>query len=240
MDDHKDFASQFVSKTQPNLIMIGPQGSGKGTQAERLVQNYGYIDIATGQILREHVATHDQLGKQVARYLQAGELVPDSVVEDVVRERLAAVPRDRPIVFDGFPRNVRQAHILERLFITLERPAPIALYLRVSRAIVIERLAHRYVCTECGKILQFAAGVLHTCPFCNGRVETRTDDRPEVIEARLNLFFEQTLPVIDYYKHKRQLVEIDASATIDEVTTLIARALHFEVPHAAQKESTRH
>lgn len=221
-----------------HLIMIGPQGSGKGTQAQHLVERYGYEDIATGQMLREHVAAKDQLGRDVARFLQHGELVPDQIIEEIVRKRLGNLAPDQPVVFDGFPRTVKQAHILERLLIARGQAQPTAIYLHVSRALVIQRLAHRYVCAECGKILQFASGVLHRCPFCGGQVEVRTDDRPEAIETRLNLFFEQTLPVIDYYKKLRHLIEIDASGSIDEVTLLIEHALELGNNHVDAAQNT--
>jgi adenylate kinase len=217
--------------TLPDIVMIGPQGSGKGTQASRLVERHAYVDVATGQMLRGHIGAKDALGHQIASYLAHGELVPDPIIEDVVRGRLSSIPHEQPIVFDGFPRNLKQAHILERLFIEQERPQPWAIYLHVARNVVIERLAHRYVCTECGKILQFLGAISHRCPFCGGAVETRTDDKPEVIETRLNLFFEQTLPLIDYYKHRHQLIEIDASVSIDEVSNLIERALKLETPN---------
>ncbi len=209
----------------PHIIMIGPQGSGKGTQAQRLVERHGYITVATGQILREHVAVKDALGRQIAGFLKRGELVSDAIIEEVVRNQLGKIPPAQPIVFDGFPRKINQAHILERLFTVLERPQPLAIYLHVSREVVIQRLAHRYVCAQCGKILQFLPHAIHQCPFCGGTVETRTDDKPEVIETRLNLFFEQTLPLIHYYQKQQQLIEIDAAAPIDEVTLLIERAV---------------
>lgn len=222
-----------------NLLLIGSQGSGKGTQAARLADRHRYHVIGTGDILRSHVKAGDALGKVVKRLMERGELINDALMETIIREELAALIPERPVIFDGFPRTVPQAKLLERIFITEERPLPYALYLKVQRATVIRRLANRRVCPDCGRVFSLP-GLLKrfTCPRCWVAPMVRHDDQPEVIEQRLNLFFSQTLAVLDYYRQLGRYLEIDGEGTVEEVTNLIEHALNLPVT-TRERESTR-
>lgn len=219
-----------------NLIMIGPQGAGKGTQSGLLAEKYGYQIIGLGKILRDHVNKRDILGKKIQRLLERGELVNDAIIEEIIREKLESIPLDQPLIIDGFPRTLNQAHLLQRLFLVKDRPQPQALYLNLPRSVILARLAHRRECNDCGTIFKFLPKLFKPliCPKCGGPISGRSDDRPEVVEARLNIFFSQTFSVIDYYKKLDRLIEIDAAGTIEEVAAQIEHALrlpHRETPH---------
>lgn len=219
-----------MSSMLPNVLLLGPQGSGKGTQADRLATDFGYHVIGMGQLLRDEVIQKTDRGQQIKKLLARGEFVPDRVAEDIFREHLAAIPLDQPIIIEGYPRRLSQAQAIERIFESHGRPLPIAVYLNIPRGVVLERLAERYVCAECGKLINAVPGPLKKllCPKCGGPVETRIDDRPEIIEIRLNLFYSETLPVVDYYRRLHRLVEIDGRGPIDEVTVILEKRLGLE------------
>jgi adenylate kinase len=176
-----------------DLVLLGPPGSGKGTQAERLSTTYGMPHIATGDIFRALVEAGAPLGRQVKTYLDRGELVPDSLVIDVIRDRLSQADAQHGFVLDGFPRTVAQAEALDTLLAELGRPLDAVLYLQADRQTLINRMAHR------------------------AEVEERTDDRPEVIPHRIDVFLEQTAPLIDYYRRQSKLRLIDGTRSPDQV-----------------------
>ena len=170
-----------------DLVLLGPPGAGKGTQAARLSLVYGIPHIATGDIFRTLVEDGSPLGAQLKPFLDRGELVPDKLVIDVIRHRLSLPDAQRGFVLDGFPRTVRQAEALDALLAELGRPLDAVLYLETDRASLIDRLMQR------------------------GEVEGRSDDRPEVIPHRIDVFLEQTAPLIDYYRRQGKLRVIDGS-----------------------------
>ncbi len=218
-----------MSSQPPNLILFGPQGSGKGTQAKLLVDKYHYHSIGTGDLMRSYATHKDALGRKIRSLINHGELVPDKIIESIFSHEVTKISADQPIVFDGYPRNLNQAHFLDTLLVKLERPLPVALYLNLPRAVVFERLASRYVCSECGTIVRSLPSLLRqlVCPKCGTSVAMRKDDKPEVIETRLNLFYSQTFPLVDHYKKLNRLTEINGEATIEQVQTVIATALHL-------------
>ena len=176
-----------------DLVLLGPPGSGKGTQASRLAAKYGIPAIATGDILRAQVEAGTRLGTQVKAYLDRGELAPDSLVIDIIRHRLADPDTLRGFILDGFPRTVRQAEALDVLLIELERPLDAVLYLDVDRQALLDRLGHR------------------------AEIDQRSDDRPDVIAHRIDVFLDQTAPLIDYYRQQSKLRLIDGTQSPEQV-----------------------
>ena len=176
-----------------DLVLLGPPGSGKGTQASRLAAKYGIPAIATGDILRAQVEAGTPLGVQVKAYLDRGELAPDSLVIDIIRHRLADPDTLRGFILDGFPRTVRQAEALDVLLIELERPLDAVLYLDVDRQALLDRLGHR------------------------AEIDQRGDDRPDVIAHRIDVFLDQTAPLIDYYRQQSKLRLIDGTQSPEQV-----------------------
>jgi adenylate kinase len=180
-----------------DVVLLGPPGSGKGTQAVRLTTKYGVPQIATGDILRAQVEAGTRLGRQVNAYLDRGELVPDSLVVDIIRDRLSQPDAQHGFVLDGFPRTVPQARALDQLLVELNRPLDAVIYLDVDRTSLVDRLAQRAL------------------------VDQRRDDRPDVIPHRIDVFLEQTAPLIEYYRGQGKLMLIDGTLLPDQVAIAV-------------------
>ncbi|MCD6510010.1 MAG: adenylate kinase [Thermoprotei archaeon] len=206
-----------------NIVLLGPPGVGKGTYAGRLSERYGIPHISTGDILREEIKRDSELGRKVKKYVERGELVPDSIIIEVIKERLAADDCRKGFILDGFPRTLNQARALDnivRVDVVFNFVAP--------KEVIIERLSGRRICRKCGAIYHIRykppkkPGV---CDICGGELYQREDDKPEVIERRLEVYKEQTAPLIDYYSKKGLLVDIDASKEVNEVIAQCERIL---------------
>jgi adenylate kinase len=209
------------------LIMLGPQGAGKGTQAKRLAEKYGIPHIATGDIFRWAMRQDDDLGKEVREYVDAGHLVPDELTLRVVSERLDRPDVDEGFILDGFPRNLRQADGLDEVLaskgVALER----ALVIEVPEEISLRRALGRRVCEDCGTTYHQDNPPREdwTCDKCGGRVVPRSDDSEANIRDRLRTYHEQTEPLKEYYRDRGQLLEMDGRASADEVFNQIAAEL---------------
>lgn len=184
-----------------DLVLFGPPGSGKGTQATRLTAKYGMPHIATGDILRAAVEAGAPLGQQAKAYMDRGELVPDRLMVDIIRHRLAEPDAQRGFILDGFPRTVPQAEALDALLDELKRPLDAVLYLQVDRQSLIDRMQRR------------------------AEVEARADDRPDVIRHRIDVFLQQTAPLIDYYRRQSKLRLIDGTQSPEGVAAAIDEVL---------------
>lgn len=200
------------------LVVLGKQGAGKGTQCVRLSHHYVIPHIATGDMLRAAVKSRTPLGVEARRHLDAGELIPDDIVLQMVRERLDQDDtRTRGFVLDGFPRTVVQAEGLDDLL----KPAELdlALNLVVPTELVLLRLASRRVCEDCGTIYStfLPPKVDWTCDVCGGEVVQRDDDTEEAIKRRLDLYEEETAPLVRWYEQRGKLVELSGIGTADEV-----------------------
>ncbi len=202
------------------IILLGPPGAGKGTQAKLLAAKNGLAHLSTGDILRDEVARGTDLGKKAQAYMDRGDLVPDQLIIDMIKGRL---DESAGFILDGFPRTVTQAEALEKIV-----AMDIAINIALSREDVIKRLSSRRVCRECGKIynlLYNPPAVDGVCDECGGELYQRDDDKREVIENRYDVYEQATAPLIGFYKERGLLVDVDGARGTEEVTEQIAEAL---------------
>jgi len=210
------------------LVLVGPPGAGKGTQAEFVAQHYGIPKISTGDIFRANVSGGTELGRQAKKFMDAGDLVPDEVTNAMVRDRLAQPDATDGFLLDGFPRNVAQADELNDILGELGTELTVVLDLDVDFDEVVRRLSGRRTCKKCGHVwhLEYdppkAAGV---CDRCGGELYQRDDDKPETVRHRLEVYAAQTAPLIDFYRASDKLVAIDAVGAVEDVTERAIAAL---------------
>lgn len=219
-----------------NLILLGAPGAGKGTQRPFLVQRYGIPVIATGDMLREERQADTPLGRQVAPIMDRGDLVPDDLLIQIVRKRLQQPDARRGFLFDGFPRTLAQAQALDRILGETGRAVDAVIYLRVSRQVLIDRLAHRYVCPQCGAVYTFTPDQVRSLAGCardGAELSQRPDDRPDVVARRIDVFLQQTAPLIDYYSRQSRLQTIDGQLPVEQVRQAILRKLRTLEPAQA-------
>lgn len=202
------------------LVFLGAPGVGKGTQADRVTAQFGWPKISTGDLLREAVRNQTELGVEAKKSMDAGKLVPDSVVIGMVREKLAASSCQNGFVLDGFPRTVPQAEELFALLTSRGLKLDQVINFRVSRQDVVTRLSGRRSCPKCQSVfhIEFAPPkVSGQCDRCGAALVQRSDDKPETIEARLKVYDEQTTPLIAYYQTKHLLSDLDGSGEMPVV-----------------------
>jgi adenylate kinase len=204
------------------LILVGPPGAGKGTQAVHLAAHYSIPHISTGDIFRANLKEGTPLGLQAKSYMDKGELVPDSVTNAMVKDRLTHSDTANGFLLDGFPRNVAQAEVLRAILAERKTPIDAALELAIDNAEIIKRLSGRRTCRSCGKVFP---GQQEKCDACGGEVYQRDDDKEEVIARRLEVYAEQTSPIIAFYRHEGLLITIPAVGKVDEITAGAIRAL---------------
>ena len=200
------------------LVILGKQGAGKGTQCVQLARHYVVPHISTGDMFRAARKSGTEMGRLADSYMNRGELVPDEVVIGIVAERLAERDaRGRGFILDGFPRTAHQAKALEKILAPIKLDA--ALDLDVPTELVLERLASRRLCSACGHNYSVQSPPKHnwSCDHCGGEVVQRDDDKPDAIRRRLDLYEEQTRPLIDFYKDRSLLGVIDGTQTQDDV-----------------------
>lgn len=210
------------------LVLVGPPGAGKGTQAEFIAAHLSVPKISTGDIFRANVTQGTPLGVEAKRYMDAGELVPDEVTINMVRGRLAEPDASEGFLLDGFPRTIPQAAALDKLLADLGTALDLVLELVVDDDEVIRRLSGRRTCRGCGKIwhVEFDAPSRQgICDRCGAELFQRDDDKPETIAARLRVYSEETAPLVDYYGAQGKLVGIDATGPVEDVTVRAIDAL---------------
>lgn len=197
-----------------NIVLLGAPGAGKGTQAQKLVEEFGVAHISTGDLLRAAVKAGTKLGLKAKSYMDNGQLVPDKLVVDLVTERLDADDAQKGFILDGFPRNTAQAVTLDSALAEMGRNLDAALLVDVKPDVIVKRLSSRRTCKECGYTAP--AGV-DTCPSCGGEMYQRDDDKPETIQKRLDVYENQTAPLVEYYRGKELLKAVDGDRPVDEV-----------------------
>ncbi len=205
------------------LVLLGAPGAGKGTVAKKLVERYGIPQISTGDLLRAAVAEQTELGKKAKSYMDAGELVPDSLVIDLIRHRLAQEDCKEGFILDGFPRTVAQAEALEQI-----TDLDSVINLEVSDEEVVRRLSGRRTCKQCGAIYHIQnipPKVPGKCDRCGGELFQRDDDREEAIRNRLKVYRSQTMPLLQYYEQRGKLYNVDGQAGVDNVTAEVVKIL---------------
>ena len=204
------------------LILVGPPGAGKGTQAVHLAAHYSIPHISTGDIFRANLKEGTPLGLQAKGFMDKGELVPDSVTNAMVKDRLTNSDTANGFLLDGFPRNVAQAEVLRAILADKKTPIDAVLELSIENAEIIKRLSGRRTCRGCGKIFP---GQLDKCDACGGELYQRDDDKEDVIARRLEVYAEQTAPIIAFYRHEGLLITIPAVGDVAEITAGAIRAL---------------
>ncbi|NTU89718.1 MAG: adenylate kinase [Actinobacteria bacterium] len=205
-----------------NIVLLGAPGAGKGTQAARLVEEFGIAHISTGDILRAAVKAGTPLGLEAKSYMDAGELVPDSVVIGLVKDRLGEPDAQNGFILDGFPRTSVQAVALDSELSSLGRELDAAVAINVDPEAIVARLTSRRTCRVCGYIGSVKD---ETCPKCGGEMYQRDDDNETTVRNRLDVYAKATAPLIDYYRGCDLLVEIDGSLPVDEVYASVKSAL---------------
>ncbi|MFN2164951.1 MAG: adenylate kinase [Anaerolineae bacterium] len=202
------------------IVLLGGPGAGKGTQAERLAGNLGIPQVSTGDLFREHLKKETELGLEARQYMDRGELVPDEVTVSMVRERLSRPDAARGAILDGFPRNIAQAEALEALLNDLGARLDAVFYIEVPKDVLLKRLSGRWTCRSCGAMYHEIFNPPEqpgVCDRCGGELYQRPDDTPETQRHRIEVYFEQTAPLIDYYRDRGGLVEVDGRQGIEEI-----------------------
>lgn len=210
------------------MVLLGPPGAGKGTQAKLLQEEFAACQISTGDILRQAVAQQTPLGQEAAQYINRGALVPDDVIVNLVAERLKQKDCEKGFILDGFPRTIAQAESLDAILKRMNLSLNGVLSVQVPEQVIIERLAGRRTCKSCGALSHVVfnppkkAGV---CDRCGGELFQRDDDREETIAHRLKVYESQTAPLADYYRERGLLRAIDGVGAIDQIRARVNEAL---------------
>jgi adenylate kinase len=213
---------------EARVVLLGPPGAGKGTQAKLLEEKFSACQISTGDILRKAVAERTPLGREASEYINRGALVPDGVIVNLVAERLKEKDCEKGFILDGFPRTIPQATSLNAILNQRGIRLSAVLSVRVPHNVIIERLAGRRTCRNCGALSHVVftppkkEGV---CDRCGGALYQRDDDREETIANRLKVYEDQTAPLADYYRGQGLLREIDGVGDVDEIRARIIQAL---------------
>jgi len=210
------------------VVLLGPPGAGKGTQAKLLEEKFAAPQISTGDILRKAVAEQGVLGKQASEYIHRGELVPDQLIIDLVAERLKEKDCEKGFVLDGFPRTIAQAQSLEEILKKMGLALNCVLSVQVPHELIVERLSGRRTCKGCGALYHVvfdppkSAG---TCNRCGGELFQRDDDRAETISNRLRVYDNQTAPLVSYYRERGLLKSIDGVGKVEDIGKRMIQAL---------------
>lgn len=205
-----------------NIVLLGAPGAGKGTQASKLVEEFGTPHISTGDILRAAVKNQTELGMKAKAFMDAGDLVPDSLIIDLMNERLQQPDAAEGFILDGFPRTTAQAEALDELLKKIDRPLDAALLVDVNFEVIVKRLTARRCCHECGYIGTTADA---SCPKCGGEMYQRDDDNEATVRNRLAVYEKSTAPLIGYYKDKGVLVDVDGDRPVDVVYADVKKLL---------------
>ncbi len=210
------------------IVLLGPPGSGKGTQAVGLAESLGVPHIATGDIFRAEIASQSTLGRLANDFIAHGNFVPDEIVNDVMRERLSRADAEG-FVLDGYPRTLEQAHSLQSTLEKLQRPLDVALALEVPDDRIVERAVGRLICPQCGAIYHLTSKppqLMGVCDVDRGRLEVREDDQPSTVRHRLGVYHRLTEPVLEFYRSRNLLRSVDGLGERTDIGDRLRAALH--------------
>jgi adenylate kinase len=215
-----------------DLVLLGPVGAGKGTQARRIATRYGIPHVASGDLLRGHRAQNTDLGKVASQYMDRGALVPDDLVISMIVDRMRQPDAHHGVLLDGFPRTVAQARALDKELEEEGRVLGLALYLEVPFETLVERAAGRWTCRNCQATYNYRVNPPSkpgVCDACGGELYQREDDRVDVVSERIKVYLRDTVPVVEYYRNRGILREIDGTQGIEAVAADIERQLEAAV-----------
>lgn len=208
------------------VIFLGAPGAGKGTQAAGVAREMNMAHISSGDLFRQAVERGDELGRRVKAYMEKGMLVPDEITTEMVLDRLAQPSGQKGIILDGFPRNLAQAESLDRALTERGKAVNAAVYIRVAQPELVRRLSSRWLCKRCQAPYSKDGGAGNVvCQKCGGELYQRADDAPETVKKRLEVYFRDTAPLIDYYRRHGKLIEIDGEGDVKMVTGRIVSAV---------------
>ncbi|MFC1491793.1 adenylate kinase [Nitrospinota bacterium] len=194
------------------IVLLGPPGAGKGTQGTRLSKVHGIPEISTGDMLRKAVADGTVLGKKVQEIISEGKLVPDDLILSVIEERISEEDCQQGFILDGFPRTIEQAEALEEV---LPDSVDVTVYLNVSGDEIVERLSGRMTCRKCGAV--YPKQEISLCPVCGGDLYQREDDQRSTVERRIRVYMEHTAPLVDFFRSRGKLAEVDGTGDPGEI-----------------------
>ena len=208
------------------LVLFGPPGAGKGTQAQLLTDRYQLAHVSSGDIFRHNLRQGTPLGLRAKEYMDRGELVPDEVVIDIMLDKIMSMHSNDGFILDGFPRNTRQAEELETALKDRARNVDRVLHIDVAEDELARRLGGRFVCRECqAPFTRHEDGPAPACDRCGGELYQRDDDRPEAVQRRIDVYREETMPVLAFYRERDLLVDIPGKDSVDSVFQRIVAAL---------------
>jgi adenylate kinase len=216
-----------------NIILIGAQGSGKGTQAERLSQSLGMPHVASGDLFRKAIGEGTELGKKAKEYLDRGELVPDDITVAMVLNRIKEPDCAQGVLLDGFPRNIAQAQALDEGLQQIGRQIDLTAYISVPREELLSRLSGRYICRANQHVYNIRSNppkVSGVCDIDGSELYQRSDDAGEAVQKRLDIFFNETIQLIDYYGQQGKKIEINGNQGIDQVQVELVEQIKAHIP----------
>jgi len=210
------------------ILLFGPPGVGKGTQAELLVKSLALPHVATGDLFRDHLKRNTQLGQLARGYMDRGELVPDEVTISMLRERIDQPDAAAGVLLDGFPRTAQQAEALSGLLVEKGEAVGVVLFISAPVETLLRRLADRWTCSQCGAIYNMVTHRPHqpgVCDRCGGPVVKRSDDNPDVHRKRIDVYMDQTMKLVDFYRDRGLLVQVDGERSVEDVHQDILSAI---------------
>lgn len=211
------------------IVLLGPPGAGKGTQAQIIAKEFGLVHVSSGDLFRENLKNQTELGKMAKGYMDRGELVPDDVTIAMVKDRISRADCEKGVLLDGFPRTPAQAEALDKMLATLNGKVSCVPFIAVPAEVLIERLSGRWTCPACGKVYHEKfnpPAVMGKCDLENAALVQRDDDKPATVERRIKVYVEQTAPLIAYYQGEGVLAEVDGTQSIEAVSALMLQAIH--------------
>lgn len=203
-----------------NLLIMGPPGAGKGSQAAKIVSHFHIPHISTGDMFREAIKAETPLGVKAKSYIDAGELVPDDLTNAIVKERLMQPDCKDGFLLDGYPRTINQGVVLDEILHTLDKKIDAVLNIECSEDIIVKRIGGRIICRSCGATyhkINYPPKVEDVCDRCGGELYQRKDDNPETVKNRLAVYYNQTSPLLDYYRTKGNLINLDGTIEVDDL-----------------------